>query len=207
MQPRAMRWALATIAVCTGVACGDPEITGPSLAPASSVATYSADGGPSEVVAILKRTENQAAESVTGVIGPKGGYLQLKRSGMRIEFARGAVPTPTEITVTALPGREVAYNFEPHGLVFQAPVTISQNLRHTVAWKNPKLAAQLQGSYFAKLLVDPTRTYARRSEQRAAKLRDADRMLEFTIEHFSGYMISTGKAGVEIEIEIEVRSR
>src|SRR5436190_740679 len=68
---------------------------------------------------------------------------------------------------------------------------------------------QLQGSYFDRLLVDPTEVYSRSLERRPGKLKDKDaaKWLEFTIEHFSGYMVSTGKAGVDIDIDIDITAR
>jgi hypothetical protein len=141
--------------------------------------------------------------SATGVIGPKGGHLQIGRAGVRVTFAPGAVAVPTRITVTAVGGRVVAYRFAPHGLVFDAPVTIRQDLRKTVAWRNPELTALLGGSYFDRLMVDRTATYARSEERRPARARDKGRFLEFSIEHFSGYMVSTGLVSVRVEVDVD----
>ena len=203
MKPRVMRWAFAMSAACAVLACGDRMPTEPQVAGSSGPALATTSGG--DVVRMLKRTE-RLEENLTesAIIGPRGGYIQIKRAGIRIDFAPGAVSKRTLISVTAVRGRNVAYRFQPHGLSFNAPVTIQQNLRHTIAWKDPAAAAQLQGSYFERLLVDPTETYARNFEQRSARLRDAGRALEFTIEHFSGYMVSVGKAPIDVSVEIEI---
>jgi hypothetical protein len=37
-------------------------------------------------------------------------------------------------------------------------------------------------------------------ESRRGKLKRSNRYLEFSIEHFSGYMVSTGLVAVDIEI-------
>jgi hypothetical protein len=203
MKPRTMRWAFVLSAACAISACGDRMLTEPQVAESSGpvLATTST----SDVVRMLKRTERLDDNlSASAVIGPRGGHLQIKQAGIRIDFAPGAVSKPTRISVTAIRGRNVAYRFQPHGLVFNAPVTIQQNLRHTIAWKDAEFAAQLQGSYFDRLLVDPTETYARNFERRAGRLRDAARVLEFNIEHFSGYMVSTGKAPGNISVEVEI---
>jgi hypothetical protein len=202
MKPRLQRWVLAMTAVCAVWACGDRMATEPEIASARS-STLSSTG--EEIVGLVKRTEALPANlTASHVIGPRGGSIQIGRAGLRVEFARGAVTTPTRITVTALSGRNVAYRFEPHGLQFQAPVMIQQSLRHTVAWKNPALLAELAGSYFEKLLVDRTDTYTKSLERRPGRVRDAGRMFEFSIEHFSGYILSCGKYGVEVEVDVEI---
>lgn len=159
-----------------------------------------------EVVKVLKRTERLSEDlSVSRIIGPRGGQIQIARSGFRIDFAPGAVTEPTRITVTALEGHKIAYRFEPHGIEFQAPVVIRQSLRHTDAWRNPALAPLLQGSYFEKLMIDPTESFVRSFEQRPGRVRETGRTLEFSIEHFSGYIVSCGKAQVEIDVELSLR--
>ena len=116
--------------------------------------------------------------------------------------------TPRRITVTALRGDNVAYLFEPHGIAFAVPVTISQSLRGTAAWKTP-LADSLQGSYFERLVVDRSESFAHRLEKRPAKLKESKTQLEFSIEHFSGYMVSTGDGllGIKVDVSIDITSR
>jgi hypothetical protein len=204
MMPRTQRWIVSLAAVCFAVACGDGASTEPQIRDAGSAST-SRSGG--DVVKLLKRDDALGPITASAIIGPKGGRIQIHAAGLRIDFPRNAVRAPTRITVTALRGRNVAYHFEPHGLVFRAPVTIRQSLRHTSAWKDPALAAQLQGSYFDRLLVDPTESYSRSLERREGRLKEAAAWLEFTIEHFSGYMVSSGKAGIDIDIDIDITAR
>jgi hypothetical protein len=204
MMPRTQRWMLSLAAVSFAVACGDGASTEPQIRDAASAST-SRSGG--DVVKLLKREDALGPITASAVIGPKGGRIQIHAAGLRIDFPRGAVRAPTRISVTALRGRNVAYHFEPHGLVFGEPVTVRQSLRHTSAWKNPALAAQLQGSYFDRLLVDPTEIYSRSLERRPGRLKEAASWLEFTIEHFSGYMVSSGKAGIDIDIDIDITAR
>jgi hypothetical protein len=206
MNPRASSRALAMIAALAVAACADRDLTSPSRAASGPRAAASADGS-ADVVRLLRRTDRLPESlSATGVIRPEGGHLQIGRAGLRVDFAAGAVSRPTRITVTAVGGRVVAYRFAPHGLVFSAPVTIRQSLRGTEAWKDPELAAQLQGSYFDRLRVDASESFAGTLERRPGRLRDAGRLLEFTIEHFSGYMVSTGKTSVNVELEVEINS-
>lgn len=203
MNPRLRTWALVTAAACAASACGDrmpTEMTVASEAPAVSSRT-------GDVVGLLKRTE-PLTESFTAsaIIGPRGGRLQIREAGLRVHFPSGALTAPTRITVTALRGSNVAYVFEPHGIEFSQPVTISQSLRNTVAWKTA-LADGLQGSYFERLLVDPTESFAQSLENRSAKLKDLKTRLEFSIEHFSGYMVSTGDGPIKVDVMIDITGR
>src|SRR5206468_1390200 len=76
--------------------------------------------GPGDVQ-ILKRTKAlSGAASASGIIGPTGGSLSIPRAGVEITFAPDAVTVPTRITVTAVEGVDVAYEFQPHGLQFAA---------------------------------------------------------------------------------------
>lgn len=205
MKPRVTRRALVVAAACATLACGSG--LGPT-APEAAVSSSATASRGSDVVGLLKRTERLHEHlAASAVIGRKGGYIQIPRAGIRIDFPRGAVSKPTRITVIALRGRNVAYRFEPHGIAFEAPVTIRQSLRNTQAWNDSRLAADLQGSYFDRLLVDPSETYARSYERRGGRLQESGRMLEFSIEHFSGYMVSWGKGGIEMDAEVDITSR
>lgn len=210
MMPRTQRWILSLAAVCAAIACGDGTSTEPQVIDAASASTSRSGSTPrsgGDVVKLLKRDHGLPRTTVSAVIGPRGGRIQIRKAGFQVDFSRGAVRTPTRITVTALRGRNVAYQFEPHGIVFAAPVTIRQSLRNTSAWRDRALAGDLQGSYFEALLVDPTEVYSRSLERREGKLKDSARWLEFTIEHFSGYMVSTGKSGIDIDIDVDITAR
>jgi hypothetical protein len=205
MMPRASRWILGLVTAVAASSCGEGAPTEPQAAgPTAALSSSRSD----EVVGLLKRTSRLPRNlTASAIIGPRGGHIRIEEAGVRVDFPRGAVSAPTLITVTAVHGRNVAYTFEPHGLVFNKPATLSQSLRNTTAWKNPALAAQLQGSYFERLLVDETETYARSLERRPGNLRDSARQLEFSIEHFSGYMVSVGKSGSGVDVDVEISIR
>src|SRR5919107_422844 len=106
MMPRTLRWMLSLAAVCATVACGERVSTEPTILHDAS-ATASRSGG--DVVQLLKRDDAIESTTASAVIGPKGGRLQLSDAGLFMDFPRGAIDVPTRITVTALRGRNVAY--------------------------------------------------------------------------------------------------
>jgi hypothetical protein len=200
---------LLAAALVLAPACGDRGITTPAATPKPQKPTSglrAATQAPTvQAVRVLERTTPLPHRlSASAVIGPRGGVIALPGSGLRVEFSTGAVSKPTRITLTAIEGQDVAYEFQPHGLRFGAPVTVHQDLEHTVAEHDEPLAQSLQGSYFAGDLaadfVDAQHHFARINESRHGKLKKNIKFLEFTVEHFSGYMVSTGLVSIDIEI-------
>src|SRR5258708_1469043 len=98
---------------------------------------------------------------------------------------------------TAKPGNDVAYDFQPH-LVFPVPVIIQQDLRNTSVQQNPALAPFLMGAYFEsdldKNFVDVKHTKVRVKELRPGTVNVQQRKFTFTVDHFSGYLMSSGRA-------------
>jgi hypothetical protein len=73
---------------------------------------------------------------------------------------------------------------------------------------NDRLAASLQGSYVGnEFLFDPLGKYARVLEARPGRHNRLGKSLEFSIEHFSGYMVSTGDLGLPFDIDIKITFR
>ena len=74
---------------------------------------------------ILTRTEPLAKDvSASKVIGRAGGYIASLEGGFGIWVPEGALRKDVNITVTALAGDKLAFDFQPHGLKFRAPVRI-----------------------------------------------------------------------------------
>jgi hypothetical protein len=211
MTPR-MRSFLLLSAILAAAACGDRELTSPPPA-VGSTAQFATAPNQSKTVAavqILKRTKGlKTTATASAVIGPDGGSLSIPGAGVEVVFAHGAVAKATRITVTAGKGKDVAYEFQPHGLTFSAPVVVRQDLKNTTAESDPLLAASLQGSYFEGTLeanlIGTHGVYSHIKEGRKAKLNGAATTLEFTIEHFSGYMLSTGLVSVDISTDWQAR--
>jgi hypothetical protein len=124
--------------------------------------------------------------SAAATIGPGGGSIRISQAGMTITFPAGAVSAPVYVTATALPGSNVAYTFEPHGIVFAKDPTITQDLSVTQVVNQLLFPPQLGGAYFAdeSQISGSTATV---SEERAATVNLLSLKMSFTVHHFSGY--------------------
>jgi len=127
--------------------------------------------------------------SASATIGSAGGSLRIPAAGVTVTFPSGAVAAPVNVRVTAVPGSNVAYEFEPHGLVFQKPVTVAQDLGLTEVVQSLLNAQGLEGAYFADAsqLGDGTVTA---QEEIPATVELLRMRMTFPIRHFSGYTAS-----------------
>lgn len=132
--------------------------------------------------------------SASATIGSAGGSIRIPAAGVTVTFPAGAVAAPVNVRVTAPAGSNVAYTFEPHGLTFQKPVTVSQELGLTQAVQNLLLAPSLEGAYFADdaQLGDGTAVV---QEEIPATFDLLRLRTTFPIRHFSGYAVASKKGG------------
>jgi hypothetical protein len=122
-------------------------------------------------------------------VDASGGVLNIPETGLRLTIPRGAVSARTTITVKSLAGLTVAYDFAPHGTKFAVPLEFSQDLAGTKV----KAGAVLTGGYFAS----PTQLLTwlglgKVNEVLPARVENGRAV--FNVSHFSGYMVSTGRA-------------
>ena len=87
----------------------------------------------------------------------------------------------------------VAYDFEPHGTVFKRPLVFMQKLTGT-DWLRVLLSGRsLSGAYFKDTKqVDKKNGSAMVDQTYGASI--FNESVSFSITHFSGYMVSTGRA-------------
>jgi hypothetical protein len=150
-------------------------------------------------VKVLKRLDPLAAPiSVTQSIGNEGGRISIPEAGIQVDIPSKAIAglgkkETVDITVTALRGRKVAYEFEPHGLQFKKPVRIIQDTRVTTEENHPSSSLP-QGAYFPdpSLLGDSTASV---SEFQATDVDRHGHKIVWSIEHFSGYLLASGVRG------------
>jgi hypothetical protein len=152
----------------------------------------------SDTALVLKRMKPLETNlSASAVIGPKGGSIKIDAAGGKIDIPAGALAAETMITMTALAGTNVAYEFQPHGLTFAVPVKVQQTIAGTWAAEYPKLLAGMHGSYFDQTsletaFVDPGKYFAHVKEHQIGYLEANASQIKFYIGHFSGYLVSCG---------------
>ncbi len=146
------------------------------------------------LVDVLQRGAPLTREvSASATIGEAGGTIRIPEAGFSITVPAGAVHEPVEIRATALAGPNVAYRFEPHGLVFDREPVVTQDLRLTQALTR-LLGLQMEGGYFTDESTLASGTGAI-LETRPAQLDLLRMRVSFGIGHFSGYLVSSGRRG------------
>jgi len=152
----------------------------------------------SDTALVLKRlTPLDSNISVSAVIGPNGGAIKINAAGGKIDIPAGALSEPTTITMTALAGPNVAYEFQPHGITFAQPVKIQQDLRYTWASVYPQLLGTAHGGYYDRSLdssfVDPGKLFVTLKEHELGYIESNATQIKFYINHFSGYLVTCGR--------------
>jgi hypothetical protein len=152
---------------------------------------------PAEVNVLQRRNPLDGYQVLSGVIGPAGGELKFAdhKVGFKIKFWPGALAQPTQIWVVALPGPDVAYLFYPHGLVFQDSVEMQQDLFWTEAYRNPGLMQSMQGAYYPDWTYLNFNGTARIEETMPSAVDVNARKMKWSVQHFSGYLVTTGFRG------------
>jgi hypothetical protein len=194
----ALGTAVAAGLTALTVACADAP-TSPAAAPNASAAparaTATTSGSTLVGVTMLQRTTALPAAitrsiTLTGV----GGVLQIPEAGLTVTIPRGAVgDTTVRITATALAGKSVAYEFQPHGAKFLTQLKVLQDLNGT-SWAGNTGTMQVAAGYFA----DPAQLYPATNTALineflpvSVDLQGAN--LRVDVRHFSGYMMSSGR--------------
>jgi ZU5 domain len=185
--------AFALVAALLLAACGTE-----TTAPASIVHT----GGPPLLlgdlplfVEVLQRTAPlPRTRTASATIDADGGTIAIPEAGFRIDFPAGAVSEPVEVSVTAPAGRNVAYEFQPHGLRFARSPVITQELRGTTVYGNVAARARLEGAYSPSLL-GLLGSLLRISETRPTTVQVDTWQMRWNVEHFSGYVASARRSG------------
>ncbi len=141
---RALRSIALLVGALGSVSCGDftgsttpasRGTSGLSLPPKAVGVAFTYLGEQAKAKAVRWGASHLAVEErVSSFVGPEGGSLSLPGSDFTMTIPGGALPAPTFITVISKGGAHVAYDMQPHGLVFQKPVTVVQQLRRTSSY-------------------------------------------------------------------------
>ena len=128
--------------------------------------------------------------SVSAVIGKKGGTISIPEAGLTLVVPAGAVKENTNFKATAIAGRLVAYEFEPHGTTFAVPLQFTQDLRKT-SLLGVLTAPLIDGAYFTdRSKLNTAAGVAYVTELRPVVTNLLKSQASFPIDHFSGYLIS-----------------
>lgn len=126
--------------------------------------------------------------SRSATIGPDGGTIEIPETGFRLEIPKNAIATPTLITVTAVQGSTVAYEFEPQGIALSKRLIVTQSLSPTSIVSN-LIGQSFTGAYFTSrddIHADGT-ALVHELEPTSTNLLSLQ--LQFSIGHFSGYLV------------------
>jgi hypothetical protein len=192
--PSALAAAGLALASSLG-ACADQPPTGPNPAgPAAHASSYRTTTSTTTTVSALLRNVPLAA-NVTKMWTIKrstGGSIDWPEMGLKVIVPANAFQAKEmTISVTALAGAAIAYDFAPAGTRFALPLALSQGLKGT-SWYKADFGKTLQGAYFksAAQVSDSTNT-AQADELLPADTDLLKSQVRLKVTHFSGYMVST----------------
>jgi hypothetical protein len=124
------------------------------------------------------------------LIGSGGGQISILDAGVTLTVPAGAVDYPTLITMTAVAGRGLVYEFGPTGATFNKPLTIKQDLKVTSLDLRLLSRMKFNGGYFKSRGDLLGGLLGIVYELLAAKTSGNGSTVEFNVNHFSGYLIA-----------------
>ena len=184
--------ALAALLMAATVGCQDSMPSAPRSPGAGGFDATKAASPSSKVYVLRRRAPLDSDITVTATVGYAGGTLSIPAAGLTVTIPTGALIFNTKISVTALHGKFVAYQFGPHGQFFLKRITVEQSLTDTYSVNN---APQYRGAYFNSdpsswqdLLVSVLELITTTVDFNA-------NVAQFGVIHFSGYLMSSGLGG------------
>jgi hypothetical protein len=182
--------AAFTISACAADSSTAPQspMTPPPTASNSLLGGLLGGSTATKTITPLQRTTPLATNLTTSAkIGALGGTLSLPGAGLTVVVPPLAVLTTTTISVTALAGSNVAYEFSPHGLKFLLPLVVTQNLKITKATPS-LLSLGLSLGYFPDANHVTSIT-----ELLSVNVDLLGTTAISTVWHFSGYIYASGR--------------
>ena len=193
MRPVSLRF-LAITTLALAASC-DSGVTAPAPTPATTASRLLLPSA-TTVSVVTRNTPLASPLIVSKTVGVLGGTISIPGAGLKVVVPALAVTSPTTITVTAVAGNQVAYEFQPHGIRFLVPLLVSQNLIGTSAYNGGLLQLGLRGAYFANSSdLNPGAGTALVSELLGVALNLSAKTATFPVFHFSGYLIASGVDG------------
>ena len=187
--PSGARRALVITVALAGTACGDAHrAAGPSASLALLPSSF-------QRVVVARLGAVPIGLTATVRVTPEGATVVMPVAGLRVEFPAGAVAEPVDVSVRVASSRRVAYEFEPHGLTFARPVLVEQALAGTAAATDPLLRRALVATYAAGGFGDRADGIVLADEVLSVRVDDDGRSASFSVTHFSGYQLASGRHG------------
>lgn len=194
MKYGTLRRFIALAAIAVGMsACGADRVTAPSapVVPDEPATGLLSDllGGLTSKKALARKTALPHDITTSAVIDQRGGTLAIPEAGFTLIVPPYAVREPVTFKVTAIAGKMVAYEFDPHGTQFRVPLLARQDLSVTTyswLWLKP-----LHAAYFEdRGQLDLQRLTGLVTELVRGLTLPWTRQFLFPIEHFSGYIVA-----------------
>jgi hypothetical protein len=132
--------------------------------------------------------------------GPGGAVSTNSAAGLSITVPPAALSQTVRITVTVKAGNIYNYQFQPEGLQFAVPVTVTQNvadnsLLGSLLGGLTGTSTTIRGAYYSAstLQYDPSTGLATVNELEPTV--DIPGYVSFQIKHFSGYTLASCNSG------------
>ncbi len=199
MRLRLLTLSATMTAALLAYGCANDSITAPASTPVAAPAAASQSllgsllGQTTTVTPLLRKTPIASNVTASATIGPLGGVLALPSAGLTVVVPPLAVTKATKMSVTAVAGSSVAYEFEPHGIKFTVPLVATQSLKGTQAQSGGSINPL---SLFAGYFPD-SKQITSVSELLNLNVNVLGQTSVLTIWHFSGYIIATGRSSEE----------
>lgn len=196
-----LRSALVAAVLTVAAACSTdraapsaPALFSPKEASTGTTSTLTtSQAAQGTVIAVKRKQPLRQNISSSAVIGPAGGSIEIANAGVQINFSSGAIAVPTTITVTALAGNMLAYEFQPHGIQFSQEVKIKQDMKPT-NWYDQYDKSKLEAAYFKDATqLDQAAGTAVVDEFLPLSVDVSKSKVEFRVTHFSGYIVAMGR--------------
>ena len=128
--------------------------------------------------------------------GPGGTVSANNTAGLSITVPPGALSQTVRITVTVKAGNVYNYQFQPEGLQFAVPVTVTQNISNNSLLGSllgglTGTSTNVRGAYYSAstLQYDPSTGQATVNELEPTV--SIPGYVSFQIKHFSGYVLAS----------------
>ena len=154
MRLRLLTLSATITAALLAYGCANDSITAPASTPVAAAAAASPSllgsllGQTTTVTPLLRKTPITSV-TASATIGPLGGVLALPSAGLTVVVPPLAVTTATKMSVTAVAGSSVAYEFEPHGIKFTVPLVATQSLKGTQAQSGGSIRLRKKNVHYA----------------------------------------------------------